>query len=55
MFEKEFEALLKEQVTGARGQRLEMLQKDLTNTKKMLEVLYISSNLLNQIGIACKR
>jgi hypothetical protein len=40
VFEKEFEELLKEQLRGASGQRLEMLQKDLTGTKKMLDVLY---------------
>jgi hypothetical protein len=40
VFEKEFEELLKEQIRGASGQRLEMLQRDLTGTKKMLEVLY---------------
>jgi hypothetical protein len=40
MFETEFEALLTKQMKEARGQRLEMLQKDLSSTKKMLEVLY---------------
>ncbi|BBI31692.1 hypothetical protein [Cohnella abietis] len=40
MFEKEFENLLKDQIRGASGQRLEMLQRDLTGTRKMLEVLY---------------
>jgi hypothetical protein len=38
MFEKEFEKFLKQQKAEASGQRLEMLQKDLSGTKKMLEV-----------------
>ncbi len=41
MFEKKYEAYWKEQVRGAGGQRLEMLQRDLTGTKKLLEVLLL--------------
>ncbi|MFC5407014.1 hypothetical protein [Cohnella soli] len=40
MFEEEFEALVARQKKEARGQRREMLEKDLSATKKMLEVLY---------------
>ncbi|MCD9023213.1 hypothetical protein [Cohnella silvisoli] len=39
MFEKEYEGFWKEQVRGAGGQRLEMLQRDLTGTKKLLEMV----------------
>ncbi|WNR43145.1 hypothetical protein [Paenibacillus roseipurpureus] len=41
MFEKEFESFLKEQIKGASGQRLEMLGRDLTGTKKLLEEVLI--------------
>ncbi|WP_123042172.1 hypothetical protein [Cohnella candidum] len=37
-FESEFEAFLLQQQRGAKGQRLEMLKKDMTGTKKLLEV-----------------
>lgn len=37
MFEKEYEIFWEEQVRSASGQRLEMLQRDLTGTKKLLE------------------
>lgn len=36
MFEKEIEEFLKAQARSARGRRLEMLQSDLTGTKKLL-------------------
>jgi hypothetical protein len=39
VFEKEYEDFWKEQVRVASGQRLEMLQRDLTGTKKLLELL----------------
>ncbi|CAH1219580.1 hypothetical protein PAECIP111891_04930 [Paenibacillus allorhizoplanae] len=38
MFEKEYDIFWEEQVRSASGQRLEMLQRDLTGTKKLLEV-----------------
>ncbi|OAS13795.1 hypothetical protein [Paenibacillus oryzisoli] len=37
MFEKEYKIFWEEQVRSASGQRLEMLQRDLTGTKKLLE------------------
>lgn len=37
MFEKEYEVFWKKQICCADGQRLEMLQRDLTGTKKLLE------------------
>ncbi|MEX1031316.1 MAG: hypothetical protein WDZ91_14915 [Paenibacillaceae bacterium] len=37
MFEQEYEVFWKEQVNEAGGQRLEMLQRDLTGTKKLLD------------------
>ncbi|BBI31392.1 hypothetical protein [Cohnella abietis] len=37
MFEKKYADFWKEQVRGVSGQRLEMLQRDLTGTKKLLE------------------
>ncbi|KRE75053.1 hypothetical protein [Paenibacillus sp. Soil750] len=37
MFEKEYAIFWEEQVRHASGQRLEMLQRDLTGTKKLLE------------------
>ena len=41
MFEEEYEGFWRRQVKGAEGQRMEMLQRDLTGTKKLLElVLY---------------
>ncbi|MFC5402032.1 hypothetical protein [Cohnella soli] len=40
MFEAEFDAMLKKQTKEARGQRTEMLERDLAGTKLMLEVLY---------------
>ncbi|MBO9597499.1 MAG: hypothetical protein J7559_06730 [Cohnella sp.] len=40
MFEEEYEALYRKQLTEARGQRREMLERDLSATKKMLEVAY---------------
>ncbi|MFC5471408.1 hypothetical protein ACFPPD_22215 [Cohnella suwonensis] len=40
LFEEEFEVLLKKQLSEARGQRREMLDRDLSGTKKMLEVIY---------------
>ncbi|MBB6674209.1 hypothetical protein H7C19_26350 [Cohnella nanjingensis] len=42
MFEKRFEAFWKEQVRLAKGQRQEMLQRDLTGTKKMLETVLLT-------------
>jgi hypothetical protein len=39
VFEQEYDAFWKEQVRRATGQRLEMLQRDLTGTKKLLEVV----------------
>jgi hypothetical protein len=39
VFEEEYQDFWKEQVRGASGQRLEMLQRDLTGTKKLLEML----------------
>jgi hypothetical protein len=39
MFEQEFEKLLERERKSATGQRLEQLHKDLTGTKKLLEVL----------------
>ncbi|WEK53153.1 MAG: hypothetical protein P0Y55_11165 [Candidatus Cohnella colombiensis] len=39
MFEQQFQMLLEEQMSGASGQRLEMLQRDLTGTKRLLEVV----------------
>ncbi|MCD9024885.1 hypothetical protein [Cohnella silvisoli] len=41
MFEKEYEGFWNEQVRGAGGQRLEMLQRDLTGTKKLLEMVLL--------------
>jgi predicted transcriptional regulator len=41
MFEKEFNMFLAEQVRSAAGQRLEMLHRDLTGTKKLLEVVLL--------------
>lgn len=40
MFEVEYEALYRKQLAEARGQRREMLERDLSATKKMLEVAY---------------
>jgi hypothetical protein len=40
VFEEEYGVLYKRQLTKARGQRLEMLERDLSGTKKMLDVLY---------------
>ncbi|NQX61323.1 hypothetical protein [Paenibacillus qinlingensis] len=37
MFEKEYEIFWNEQVRQAQGQRLDMLRRDLTGTKKLLE------------------
>ncbi|WP_256760142.1 hypothetical protein [Cohnella sp. WQ 127256] len=39
MFEEEFEVFLEKQLKDASGQRLEMLKRDLTGTKKLLEVV----------------
>jgi hypothetical protein len=41
VFEKKYEEFWKEQVRGADGQRLEMLKRDLTGTKKLLEILLL--------------
>jgi hypothetical protein len=41
VFEKKYEDFWKEQVREAGGQRLEMLQRDLTGTKKLLEILLL--------------
>ncbi|WP_239617794.1 hypothetical protein [Cohnella mopanensis] len=41
MFEKEYELFWKKQVKGVGGQRLEMLQRDLTGTRKLLESVLI--------------
>src|SRR4051812_6014452 len=41
VFEKEYEIFWEEQVRGASGQRLEMLQRDLSGTKKLLEVVLL--------------
>lgn len=41
MFEKEYEVFWRDQVRGADGQRFEMLQRDLTGTKKMLEMVLL--------------
>lgn len=41
MFEKEYDAFWKEQVRGAEGQRLEMLKRDLSGTKKRLEKVVV--------------
>lgn len=40
MFEEEYEALYRQQLAEARGQRREMLERDLSATKKMLEVAH---------------
>lgn len=40
MFVEEYEALYRKQLDEARGQRREMLERDLSATKKMLEVIY---------------
>ncbi len=40
MFEDEYHALYRKQLSEARGQRKEMLEEDLTGTKLMLEVLH---------------
>lgn len=40
MFEEEYETLYRKQLAEARGQRREMLERDLSATKKMLEVVY---------------
>lgn len=40
VFEEEYEALYRKQLVEARGQRREMLERDLSATKKMLEVAY---------------
>ena len=40
MFEEEFVALVRQQKVEAKGQRFDMLEKDMTGTKKMLEVIY---------------
>ncbi|CAH1220738.1 hypothetical protein PAECIP111891_05097 [Paenibacillus allorhizoplanae] len=37
MFEKEYEMFWNVQVRQAQGQRLDMLRRDLTGTKKLLE------------------
>lgn len=41
MFERMYEEFWKEQVRNASGQRLEMLQRDLTGTKKLLEAVLL--------------
>jgi hypothetical protein len=41
VFEQAFEVFWKEQVRGAGGQRLEMLQRDLTGTKRLLEMVLL--------------
>ncbi|OCT15600.1 hypothetical protein A8709_16150 [Paenibacillus pectinilyticus] len=41
MFEQEYESFWKAQVRNASGQRLEMLQRDLTGTKKLLEAVLL--------------
>ncbi|MDR6551222.1 hypothetical protein [Paenibacillus qinlingensis] len=40
-FEKQYASFWEEQVRHASGQRLEMLQRDLTGTKKLLEELLL--------------
>jgi hypothetical protein len=41
VFEKKYEDFWREQVRKADGQRMEMLQRDLTGTKKLLEILLL--------------
>jgi hypothetical protein len=41
LFERKYEELWRKQLQGARGQRLEMLHRDLTGTKKLLESVII--------------
>ncbi|CAH1191586.1 hypothetical protein PAECIP111891_00034 [Paenibacillus allorhizoplanae] len=41
MFEKEYEIFWNKQVRQAQGQRLDMLGRDLTGTKKLLEVVLL--------------
>lgn len=40
MFEEEYAALYEKQLAEAQGQRREMLERDLSGTKKMLEVIH---------------
>ncbi|RED60259.1 hypothetical protein [Cohnella lupini] len=40
MFEDEYAALYEKQLREARGQRREMLERDLSGTKKMLEIIH---------------
>lgn len=48
-FELAFEKLLQEQIRDAKGMRLEMLEKDLTGTKKLCEVLFRAFGTLDDL------
>lgn len=48
-FEVEFERLLGEQIRGAVGTRLEMLEKDLTGTRKLCEILFQAFGTLDNL------